>query len=209
VHEAFLDAADSTIELLSSPEVARDWDRPSALAEWSVGGLAAHLASEVPIVLQVLAHPVSDQQPIPLPAHYAGAAWVTSGVDDEVNVAIRRSTDEAAAAGPARLIERTSSARQAVADALADQPADRIVVIPWQGWALTLHDFLVTRMMEIAVHSDDLAVSVGIEAPELPADVLDPVLSLLATLAVRRHGQAAVLRALSRRERAPISVAAF
>ena len=52
-------------------------------------------------------------------------------------------------------------------------------MIPWQGWALTLEDFLMTRMMEIAVHSDDLAVSVGIEAPTLPPEVLKPVLSLL------------------------------
>jgi hypothetical protein len=68
---------------------------------------------------------------------------------------------------------------------------------------LRLDDFLVTRMMEIAVHSDDLAVSTGVPTPELPAEVLEPVLALLTGLAVRRHGQPAVLRALSRAERAP------
>ena len=30
------------------------------------------------------------------------------------------------------------------------------MLIPWQGWALTAHDFLVTRLMETLVHSDDL-----------------------------------------------------
>jgi mycothiol maleylpyruvate isomerase-like protein len=209
VRDAFLEAADSAIELLSRPEVSSAWESPSALAEWSVGGLAGHLASEVPIVLEVLASPVGDHQPIPLLEHYARAVWVTSSVDDEVNVAIRRSTDDAAAAGPAALVERTRAARDEVATALVDQPADRVVVIPWQGWALTLEDFLVTRMMEIAVHSDDLAASVGVDAPLLSPDVLDPVLSLLTGLAVRRHGQAAVLRALTRRERAPDSIAAF
>jgi hypothetical protein len=64
-------------------------------------------------------------------------------------------------------------------------------------------------MMEIAVHSDDLAVSAGVDAPALPAEVLNPVLGLLTELAVRRHGQAAVLRALTRRERAPESITAF
>jgi hypothetical protein len=209
VRDAFLEAADSAIELLSRPEVSSAWESPSALAEWSVGGLAGHLASEVPIVLDVLAAPVGEERPIPLAEHYARAAWVTSSVDDEVNVAIRRSTDDAAAAGPAALVERTRAARDEVASALVDQPADRVVVIPWQGWALTLEDFLVTRMMEIAVHSDDLAASVGVDAPLLSPDVLDPVLSLLTGLAVRRHGQAAVLRALTRRERAPDSIAAF
>jgi hypothetical protein len=63
--------------------------------------------------------------------------------------------------------------------------------------------------MEIAVHSDDLAVSVGVETPAFPEEALVPVLGLLTGVALRRHGQVAMLRALSRRERAPVSVAAF
>ncbi len=79
----------------------------------------------------------------------------------------------------------------------------------WWQWSLSWEDFLVTRMMEITVHSDDLAVSVGIDPPELPGAVLEPVLSLLVGVATLRHGQAAVVRALSRAERAPASIAAF
>jgi hypothetical protein len=37
----------------------------------------------------------------------------------------------------------------------------------------------------------------------------DTVLTLLTRLAARRHGPAAVLRALSRAERAPATIAAF
>jgi hypothetical protein len=92
---------------------------------------------------------------------------------------------------------------------LASAPEDRVVLIPWQGWALSLDDFLLTRMMEIAVHSDDLAVSVGVPAPRLPDTVLQPVIGLLTRLAIRRHGQSAVLSALSRSERAPDSISAF
>jgi hypothetical protein len=83
------------------------------------------------------------------------------------------------------------------------------VFLPWAGWSLSLPDFLLTRMMEIAVHSDDLAVSVDVATPALSDDALRPVLGLLSDLAVRRHGAAAVLRALSRAERAPASIAAF
>jgi hypothetical protein len=43
----------------------------------------------------------------------------------------------------------------------------------------------------------------------LPAAAADIATGLLIRLAVRRHGQAAVLRALSRAERAPRSIAAF
>jgi len=39
--------------------------------------------------------------------------------------------------------------------------------------------------------------------------VTDTVVALLARLAVRRHGPVAVIRSLSRAERAPASVAAF
>ncbi len=40
--------------------------------------------------------------------------------------------------------------------------------LPQTGWALSLGDFLTTRTMELAVHMDDLAVSVGLPARELP-----------------------------------------
>jgi hypothetical protein len=47
-----------------------------------------------------------------------------------------------------------------------------------------------------------------VQAADSPA-VLDPVLGLLTGLAARRHGPTAVLRALSRSERAPASISAF
>ena len=71
------------------------------------------------------------------------------------------------------------------------------------------HRYNAIRMMEIAVHADDLAVSVGLATPALPDAVLDPVFALLTRLSIRRHGTVALLRALSRAERAPASVTAF
>jgi hypothetical protein len=84
-----------------------------------------------------------------------------------------------------------------------------VLCVPRALAALTLDDLLITRMMEIAVHNDDLAVSVGMPTPELPPTVLDPVFDLLTRLAIRRHGPTAVLRALSRAERAPGTISAF
>jgi hypothetical protein len=77
----------------------------------------------------------------------------------------------------------------------------------WLAWALRLDDFLLVRTLEIVVHCDDLVASVGLEPVDLPAPVVRPVLAVLLDLAVDRHGQAAVLRALARRERAPESIA--
>ncbi|MFD2422070.1 hypothetical protein [Amycolatopsis pigmentata] len=52
-------------------------------------------------------------------------------------------------------------------------------------------------------------VDADIQAPELPDEVVCPVVNLLTDLSLRRHGQAALLRALTRAERAPASISAF
>jgi Mycothiol maleylpyruvate isomerase N-terminal domain len=209
MRDAFLIAADSVVDLLSIPEVAQQWAKSSALAEWTVGGLAGHLASQLPTTVRVLSTTYAGEDLIPIHEHYHRAAWVNSAIDDEVSVTIRAGGDELAANGPDALVEATRVALDELRATLSHQSADRLVVIPWQGWALTLDDFLVTRMMEIVVHSDDLAASLGIEATPLESEALTPVLALLTDLAVRRHGQSAVVRALTRRERAPASIAAF
>ena len=210
MRDAYLSAADTAMGLLGRPEVAAAWSRPSALAEWSVGGLAAHLAGQVITVARVLDVPTDHSlRPIPLDDHYARAAWVGAEVHDPVNAGIREGGEKEAAAGPEGVLGRVRAARVAVADRLPLEAIDRVVLIPWQGWALTLDDFLTTRMMEIVVHSDDLAASVGLEAPAFERAVLDPVLGLLTRLAIRRHGQSAVVAALARQERAPASIAAF
>jgi hypothetical protein len=74
---------------------------------------------------------------------------------------------------------------------------------------LSTHDFLVTRLMGMVVHADDLAASVDLPTPAFPDPVVAAVLGLLSAVAVDRHGQAAVVRALSRPQRAPASVSAF
>ena len=87
----------------------------------------------------------------------------------------------------------------------AEAAEDRPVYLPWTGWALPLEDFLTTRSLEIVIHLDDLAVSVGMRAPALPEQATDTILALLTKLATRRHGPTPLIRA----ERAPASIAAF
>lgn len=74
---------------------------------------------------------------------------------------------------------------------------------------LRTDDFLVSRLMEVVVHSDDLAASVGVPVPEFGAATLRPVLTLLTDLAVRRHGQDALVRALARPARAQGAISAL
>jgi hypothetical protein len=209
LRSAYLAAAGTAAMLLHEPRLAEVWTSPSALAEFRVSGLAGHLANQVLSVPVVLGSDVPDAAPIALADHYARSAWRAAGIDADVNVGIRETGERWAADGPAALADRVAATVDDLAQALPRQPYDRIVHLPWGPWSLALDDFLVTRMMEIAVHSDDLACSIDVATPELPEPVLRPVLALLTDLAVRRHGQPAVLRALTRVERAPQAINAI
>jgi hypothetical protein len=209
VADAYLTAVDSVVDLLARPEVTAAWESRSALAEWSVGGLAGHLAGQVFAGVNLIEAEASTLAPIALDEHYRRVSWIGAAVDDDVSVEIRAGGDEYADAGPQALLARVVEGRARLGGLLAETSPHRPVLVPWQGWALRRDDFLVMRMMEITVHSDDLAASVGITAPALPEEVLAPVLALLTRLAVRRHGQSAVVAALTRAERAPRAINAF
>ncbi|MEV0623092.1 maleylpyruvate isomerase N-terminal domain-containing protein [Nonomuraea sp. NPDC050404] len=207
--QSYLLAASSAVALLRDPAVAASWDKPSALMEFSVAGLAGHLAHQLVRVGDVLVPNGQVAEPITLLDHFTRSPWVQAGLDHESNLTVRRGGEAAAAAGPAVLVERAQALLEMQNAALASEPADRVVNLPWAGWSLRLDDFLLTRLVELVVHSDDLAASVGVDTPTLPDSVIEPVVELLARLAVHRHGPTAVIRTLSRAERAPATISAF
>jgi hypothetical protein len=175
----------------------------------TVGGLAHHLLNQAGNTARGLQADPGDDAPITIPDHYARAAWVRARPDDEVNVGIREGDNARAQAGPDAVLGDARALIDVLPTLLAQAREPDLIHIPWQGWSLTTDDFLTTRMMELVVHSDDLASSVGLPTPTFPSEVVEPVLRLLTGVAVRRHGQTAVVRALSRPQRAPASVSAF
>ncbi len=207
--DAFFAVADLVVPLVEDERVNEAWLKPSALPQMSVGGLATHLAGQVVSVHAAVAAPVASsvERPINLMSHYARAAWVNSGLEDEANRSIREGAERSAEDGHAAVVERLQRSLAALRKWPADAPTT--VRMPWWDWSLSMEDFLLTRMMEMMVHSDDLAVSLSIETPHFPRVAARPVLTMLTTLAERRHGQPAVLRALTRGERAPASITAF
>ena len=64
-----------------------------------------------------------------------------------------------------------------------------------------MDDYLVTRVVEIVVHTDDLSASVSIPTPHFDASTVNLAIDCLMDVARLRHGDMAVLRALARRER--------
>ena len=202
--------AELVLRLVSRPEVAAAWTRESSCAGMTVGGLTRHLVGQTVYVADLLrSDPAdgADARTITLLGHYAEAAWLHEDLDGDSNRFVREKSDAQAADGPdvAVALQRDAVAR--LPEALADPPAT--TYLPWQGWRLPTDDFVVTRLMEMVVHSDDLAVSVDVPTPDFGSAVLDPVLGLLSALALRRHGQDAVVRTLTRPQRAPASISAF
>ncbi|MEU5633097.1 maleylpyruvate isomerase N-terminal domain-containing protein [Streptomyces rishiriensis] len=206
---AYLEIAAQAVSLLDVPEVAASWEQPSALARWAVGGLAGHLAYQIFSVDPALEEPASEREPISVLEHYARAAWIDAPLDGEISSGIRAKGEAVSSEGARRLVERAEAAVGRQRTRLGEVPGDRVVFMPQTGWALALDDFLLTRMVELAVHMDDLAVSVSLRMPTLPGAAFDPVLGLLTGLAAQRHGQAVLLRALTRAERGSSAVNVF
>jgi len=203
-------ATDLVVALISRPEVAAAWDQESSCAGMTVGGLTHHLVSQpVNVVKLVGADPTvgAEAQTISVLEHYARAAWLREDLDGDTNRSIRESSDQQASDGIDVAIGLVTDARSVMDEALADMFAS--TYIPWQGWRLATDDFLVTRLMEMVVHADDLAASVAVASPDFGFEVLDPVFRLLTALATRKHGQDALVRTLTRPQRAPGSVSAF
>ncbi|MFE0523119.1 maleylpyruvate isomerase N-terminal domain-containing protein [Streptomyces sp. NPDC058954] len=209
IRDAYLTAAGIAGRLVAEPAVAEAWDGPSVLPKWSVRGLAGHMFWPEFALPGMLAAPVPAEPVVSLRAYYLErVTWLDAGVDAPVSGRIRQGGEAAAADGHEGLCRRVDEVLAVLRNLLPDMPAERPVhMATWGEWSLELDDLLLTRTMELVVHSDDLACSVGLPSPGFPESVTAPVIDLLTRLAVRRHGPADVVRALSRAERAPASIA--
>jgi hypothetical protein len=207
IRDAYLSAAETAATLLREPAVSARWAEPSALTDFSVAGLARHLTNQVTRTVTLLAAAPGNSA-IPVLEHYTRNAWVTSGVNGADNVRIRRQDEQAAAVTtPQALADEVDAALAELRRVVPAEPAQRVVDLG--DWGLTVDDFLLTRVMELVVHTDDLAVSVGVPTPEMPTAATDATVQLLARVAAWRHGPMAVVRALARQERAPQTIAAL
>jgi Mycothiol maleylpyruvate isomerase N-terminal domain len=208
VRSRYLAAARTAVELLAAAELEQRWDEASVLAEFGVADLAGHLAlSGVLLVERLLDDPdPRSAQPIPGGQYYARFEG-TEDVGSDLNVAVRDRSHAVAVHGRERVLTMASEALERLTDRLVTEPADRQITS--RGLALTLEEFLRTRCVEIAVHVEDLELSIGLgpglsaadPVPDLPDDVVADAITVLVDTVIARHGMRAVLTALSRRER--------
>jgi hypothetical protein len=196
---AFLDAASTAVRLLERPELTERWQQDSVLAQFAVAALAGHLLRGMTTVEQYLDGPEQDGAGISA-ARYFHTVIRSADIDDPAHQAIRGRGAEAAAGGPAALASEARAALGRLSPRLAEMDAGRRLRVA-SGLVMTLDEYLRTRVVELVVHADDLAASLGVElAPPQPATCAIAI-DVLVGVARIRHGDMAVLRALARRER--------
>jgi uncharacterized protein (TIGR03083 family) len=121
---------------------------------------------------------------------------------------VREIGERDAGNGPDDLAERFDAARARMATRLEQEDPDRLVVL-FGPTALTLNEALITRLIEMVVHVDDLAVSLDVPTPDVPDEAAETVILTMARIARKRRGDLPLIRALSRRERGPYLISAF
>jgi uncharacterized protein (TIGR03083 family) len=172
------------------------WAEPSVLPGLTIGGLVAHLVRGAGAITAFLDRsPEGGTGPL-----VDAAAYYDHATSAPVGQRIVDRSEAEAAAGYDAIVGELDALGPRLASRLDAEPADRSMDA--RGRTLTLDDFCRTRLVELSVHIADLALGIGRPVPELPAGVADQVMHLLLTLARRRYGDAAVIDALTRRERA-------
>ncbi|HET7482852.1 MAG TPA: maleylpyruvate isomerase N-terminal domain-containing protein [Actinomycetota bacterium] len=199
LRRTFLDTAVLARDLVASPEVERRWDEPSALPKFSIRGLAGHLIRATTSVTAYMDRGEPDGPPISTAAYYADAVSVPD-LDSELHRAIRQRGEAEAAGGRDQLIARFDEALERLQRELEAQPGSRLMRV-YDDMVLTLDDYLVSRIIELVVHLDDLAVSVGRPLPSIPPIAFEIAIRALVDVARLKQGDLAVVRALTRRER--------
>jgi hypothetical protein len=169
----------------------------------TVGALCAHLVRAAGAVLAYLDRTDPATRPdgeLLTPVTYFHAA-----IDSPIHERIKEVSASEATVGHRELAARCHELAAAMRARLAEEPTDRLVAA-LGGRMLSLDDFCRTRLIEVLLHLDDVAVSVDLPRPQTdpagPAIVIDILMGITRML----NGDWAVLHALARNERRAVDV---
>ncbi len=203
--DTYLGAVDWLRGLLGRDEVVGAWPEPSAIAGYTVGGVASHAVHSVLWLEQLL----KDVEPVglrPVTAlEYFGPNRVEGSDDTDPFAASLRAAAEAfAQTGPEIVNAACITARDELVGLLTNASATRAVpVVRVPGGQVPLWEYLRTRVLEIVVHGDDVVCSLsGMHVANPPSDTVATCMDVCVELARARAGDLSVLRAFTRRERA-------
>ncbi len=203
IANTYLAAAEVIAGVAEHPAVAQAWQRPSVLPRMSVGELAAHLTRSVRLVRDYLdAQDPGALHPITAEAYFGGVPGLPD-IDSQVNIGVRQRSRDDATVGPDEVTRSARKAHEELSRRLPGVAADRQIVV-FGDRPMHLQEFLRSRLVEFAVHHDDLDLSLpdaDPRLPDLPEAARSVAIHVLVGVARWRHGDLAVLRALARRER--------
>jgi hypothetical protein len=211
VRDALWSALDTAVVLARRDEVTGAWTQPSALDGLTVGALVAHLliaTERAAIVLESTTPEVDEARVVRLAEFYGpNRIDTTAQLAEGLPALLRRGGSTRAEDGPAAVVGALAALEARLRPLVDAAPEDRLVpVVQVRGGAARLDDYLTSRVIELVLHTDDLACSVGVTLPDVPSDVLAVVTTAFVDLAVARSGSRAVLRSFARRERADLDV---
>lgn len=201
---AFRDAASAASRLLRSDAVAESWSKPSVLRGYTVGGVVAHLVQATDRTRSVLEEDEpGDRRPVGLVEFYGPNRVARQpDIDSGLHAAVRAAAHRAAEQGRDAVADRFDQSRQELDALLTAAHSDRRVpVLQVSDGAATLDSYLRTRVVELVVHGDDIAQSVGLSV-EMPDEAMGIALDVCLRLARATSGDVRVLRMFARQERA-------
>jgi hypothetical protein len=194
-----MEAARVAAALVAAPEVAARWTQPGASAGMTVGATAAHLVSSgIEMLVPYLEVEAPQGTRVLEPSRYFSGQSLD--LDHEGHRDVRQRAEQGAHRGAAALAADAAEAVAGLAVRLAEEPDERRVLV-LDRFDMTLDGFLITRLVELLAHTDDLAAGAEVPTPELPPEAVALTVGCLTDIARRRHGDLAVLRTLARRER--------
>ena len=203
VRELVVEAVDAAAALIGSDEVRARWDEPSALAGMTVGALSAHLVRAAGATLAYLDR--TDPHARPEGELLTSVTYFHAALDSPIHERIKEVSATESSVGPAELGARCAQVADSMRIRFAEEPVDRLVAA-LGGRMLSLDDFCRTRLIEVLLHLDDLAVSVGVPCPDTDEEGRAIVIDVLMGIARMRHGDREVLQALARDERRTVVV---
>lgn len=196
---AFLAAARYAGDVLASPVLAAAWTRDSALPRMTVGAVAGHLFL---VIRRVDKHLDAPEEIATGARAIANYGWLRVQTEEDLDrpdhQTVRADGDHVANWGW-QAVAAAYAERVNKLDARLATGCPETVVLA--SGVMDFQAYLATRVVDVLVHADDLAASVGLTPSDLPADAATVAIELLVDAARSIHGDLEILRSLTRSER--------
>jgi uncharacterized protein (TIGR03083 family) len=199
---AFAESGARAYAVLGTDAVAAAWDADSILPEMTVGDVAGHLLAVLIMFDRRYDVPTPPgATPVDPVGGYASVRLADPSDLERAPFRVpREGGRHVAARGHAAVVEQFGATLARLDRRLHDDGPDRAILVGDGTVPMTLRAFTTTRLVELVVHADDLAESVGATIPPPSADAAAIVIEHLVSSVRHRVGDGRTIRALVGRD---------